>query len=208
MSTATATAAPRRTEPADRRMMPYRFTVEQYHRMIDAGVLVNARCELLEGVVVQKVTHNPPHASTVTALQNRLFRLLTDNWVLRVQCSISLSNSQPEPDLVVAEGPERRYERHHPQPRDLALVIEVADSSLPQDRLDKQRIYAGARLPVYWIVNLVDRQIEVYTQPRAGRSPTYRNCEVFRPSGSVPIVLAGTEVGRLRVRDLLPSSPA
>jgi Uma2 family endonuclease len=188
----------------DRRMIPYHFTVDQYHQMIDAGVFVNARCELLEGVVVEKVTHNPPHDVSISLLQRRLLRHLSEEWVLRIQSSVSLADSQPEPDLVVAVGPERRYSRHHPYPADIALVIEVAESSLDQDRVDKKRIYAAARLPVYWIVNLVDRQVEVYSSPRAGRSPTYRQRQDFQPGAAVPLHLAGKEVARLPVRELLP----
>ncbi len=208
MPTAAATAAPRRVQIADGRMMPYRFTVEQYNRMIESGVLANARCELLEGMVVEKVTHYPPHDGTVLLLQLELSALLPEGWVPRIQCSISLADSQPEPDVVIAKAPAHQYLIHHPYPRDIALVIEVAESSLPQDRVDKQRVYAAARLPEYWIVKLVDRQIEVYTQPRAGRSPTYRRRKDYRPGETVPVVLAGTEVGRLRVRDLFPSSPS
>jgi Uma2 family endonuclease len=201
---ATATVSTDVQPTIEPQVIPYRFTVDQYSQMIDAGFFINARCELLDGLVVEKVTHNPPHDGTILAIQRLLTTLLPDNCVLRIQSSISLSSSQPEPDLVAAKGPYDRYFRHHPYPRDIALIIEVAEASLAQDRLDKKRIYAAARLPVYWIVNLVDRQIEVYSSPRAGRYPSYRQREDFRPGASVPLFLAGAELARLPVRELLP----
>jgi Uma2 family endonuclease len=202
MSSAIAVDGLRR--PAETRMIPYRFSVEQYRRMIEAGVFVNARCELIEGLVVQKATHNPPHAGSISAIQLRISRHLSEEWVLRIQSSISLPQSQPEPDLVVATGPAERYFRQHPHPRDIALIVEVAESSLAQDRIEKKRIYASARLPVYWIVNLIAGQVEVYTGPRAGRSPEYRQREDFLRGDSVPVVLDGKELTRLAVRELLP----
>jgi Uma2 family endonuclease len=83
----------------------------------------------------------------------------------------------------------------------------VAESSLPQDRGTKVRVYARARIPVYWIVNIPDSQIEVYTQPRAGKSPTYRQQRIYRLDESVPLVLAGQEIAPFAVRDLLPPPP-
>lgn len=206
MTAATALAATRlpRSAPPER-MVPYPFTVDQYHRMIAANVFANGdRCELLEGWVVRKLTRNPPHDFAVTAIQRRLGRLLGDDWTLRVQCAATLAGSEPEPDALVARGPERRYLRRHPRARDIALVIEVAESSLELDRIDKLHIYAAARLLIYWIVNLIDGQVEVYSKPRAGKTPAYRRRHDFRPGDEVPVVLAGKEIGRLAVRELLP----
>jgi len=184
---------------------PYHFSVEQYHRMIAAGVFTDAdRCELLEGRVVRKVTHNPPHDAALTRLHRRLTRVLSEEWLLRVQCAISTATSEPEPDVAVVRGPEQRYDSRHPSSRDIVFVAEVADSSLEQDRVEKQRIYAGARVPVYWIVNLVGRQIEVHSLPRAGRMPTYRQRRVFQPGERLPVVIDSTEIARFRVTELLP----
>jgi Uma2 family endonuclease len=84
-------------------------------------------------------------------------------------------------------------------------MVEVADSSLELDRTTKQRIYARAKIPIYWIVNLIDRQVEVYTNPTgAGAQAKYRNRRIFAENGEVPVVLNGQEVGRIAVRELLP----
>lgn len=120
----------------------YRFSVEQYHRMIEAGVLTeDDRAELLEGVVTYKMTHNPPHDATISLLQSELLKRLPDEWVLRIQSAITLADSEPEPDLAGARGPARRYLRAHPGPRDLPLLIEVAETTLLQESGDE-----GARL--------------------------------------------------------------
>jgi hypothetical protein len=183
----------------------YRFSVEQYHRMIEAGILTeNDRAELLEGVVTYKMTHNPPHDATISLVQTELLKRLPDEWVLRIQSAITLADSEPEPDLAVARGPARRYLRAHPGPRDLPLLIEVAETTLLQDRETKGRVYARARIPVYWVANLVDGCLEVYTEPRAGRSPAYRKRRHYAVGQSVPVVLHGRDIGHIPVRDVLP----
>ena len=84
-------------------------------------------------------------------------------------------------------------------------MVEVADSSLELDRGTKQRIYARARIPVYWIVNLIDRQVEVYTIPTGvGARAKYRDCQIFSGDDEAPVVLGGQETGRIPVRELLP----
>jgi Uma2 family endonuclease len=183
----------------------YRFTVEQYHRMGELGVLTeNDRVELLEGWVVRKVTHNPPHAVALWQVQTALLARLAADWALRIQSPITLSDSEPEPDAVLARGPGSRYGAGHPVPRDIGLLVEVADASLDEDRGIKRRVYARARIAEYWIVNIPESQVEVYTQPRAGRSPAYRQQRVYRGDEAVPLVIDGQEIARLPARDLLP----
>jgi Uma2 family endonuclease len=102
-------------------------------------------------------------------------------------------------------GRARDYATHHPGSGDLALVIEIADSSLSQDRNVKGPLYARAAVPVYWIVNIPDRRVEVYSDPTGPVAlPAYRQRTDYGENDSVPLVLDGTEVGRLAVRDLLP----
>jgi Uma2 family endonuclease len=173
--------------------------------MIDAGVFQHdERCELLEGWVVRKMVHNPAHDAVVWLVQTMLLSRLPAEWVVRVQSAIETADSRPEPDVAVVRGPGIRYVAAHPKPRDVRLVVEVADSSLAQDRDDKQRIYARARIPCYWIVNLIDWQIEVYTDPRAGRSPAYRQRREFRHGEKVPLVVAEAELAEIPVHELLP----
>jgi Uma2 family endonuclease len=183
----------------------YRLSVEQYHRMIEAGVLTeDDKVELLEGWLVNKMPINPPHNSTITRIARHLIPLLPEEWILQVQGAVTLRDSEPEPDFAVLRGPESRYSRRKPQPRDVALMIEVSESSLLLDRGQKGPLYAQARIPEYWIVNLIENRLEVYTEPRAGRAPEYRQRRDYGLEESVPLVLGGREIARITVRDLFP----
>lgn len=201
---ATAVLVEQAAKPARGRSL-HRFSVAEYHRMIRAGILTeDHRVELLEGVIVDKMPHNPPHDGTITRIQRRLARVLSENWLLRVQCAITLKNSEPEPDLAIVKNLEDAYFVRHPGPRDIALLIEVADTSLEDDRQDKGRTYARARIPVYWIVNLNDRQIEVYTEPKSGKEPAYRQRTDYGIDTKVPLLLEEKEFASIAVGELLP----
>ena len=181
----------------------YRFTVDQYHRMVEAGILNdNDRVELLKGWVVEKMPQNPPHSSSITRVNRRLSRVLPDEWILQVQGPITLQHSEPEPDFAVVRGPEETYLKRHPTPKDVAVLLEVADSSLLDDRLLKATLYAEARIAEYWIVNLVDKVIEVHSAPRGGQ---YRKKKVYAVGESVPLVLDGEEIAVFAVKDFVGS---
>jgi Uma2 family endonuclease len=184
-----------------------RYTLEEYHHLIETGFFSeNDRVELLNGWIVAKMGINPPHASAVTRLSRRLARLLGASWIIREQSAITIppSDSEPEPDVVVVPGPEEAYDNHHPYPDQIVLLAEVADSSLAEDQGEKLQTYAAAKMPVYWIVNLVDRCVEVYTQPRGGKKPSYKKLTTYGPGDDVPVVIKGKERGRIPVKELLP----
>jgi Uma2 family endonuclease len=183
----------------------YRLSVAQYHAMIRHGILVEGdRVELIHGWLVPKMTKNPPH-TTATGLVSDALAPLVAGWHVRPQEPITLSESEPEPDVVVARGSRRDYTNRHPGPRDVGLVVEVAESSLEQDRNVMGPVYAREGIAVYWIVNLVDHQLEVHTDPSgACAQPDYATRQVFGPADEVPVVNDGVEVGRIAVRDLLP----
>lgn len=182
-----------------------RFSVTSYQRMIASGALTSDdRVELLENYVVVKTPHIPPHDSTIQRMLRPLLRSLPDGWDLRVQSAITLSDSEPEPDFAVVRGSSADYESHHPFARDVGLLIEVADTSLARDRHDKGRIYATAGIPIYWVVNLVDRQIEVYRQPSpAGAAADYAANHCYRIGDDLPLVLDGGAVALLPVAEFL-----
>jgi Uma2 family endonuclease len=194
-------AAPAMPPPGPVRL----FTVAEYDRMVRGGYLTdNDRVELLDGWIVEKMPHNAPHDSAVYKLQVRLMQALGPAWVVRGQSAVTLSASVPEPDIAVAPGPDSRYDAARPTPKDLALVAEVSDATLARDQGRKQAIYARAKIPVYWIVNLQDRWVEVYTDPRGGKSPTYRTRTDYAPGAAVPVTVAGKVVGTVPVSELLP----
>jgi Uma2 family endonuclease len=183
-----------------------RFSVAQYHRLIDQGYFNDDdRFELLEGWIVPKMTRNPPHDVAIDLATDVLRNLTPRGWRVRGQSAVTTAESEPEPDLAVVRGDARDYVERHPGPGDMALVVEVADSSLGRDRGIKKRIYARAGVPVYWIVNLAERIVEVYTDPTGpGEAPTFANRRDFGPDEAVPVVIDGREVGRVVARDLLP----
>ena len=182
------------------------YTVDEYHKLIETGVFVDgAPYELLEGYVVKKMSRGSRHDSTVQALTKRYFRLLPVGWDLRVQCATTLSDSEPEPDFALVRGDETTYRNRHPGPAGIGLLVEISYSSLTIDRIDKTRIYARAGIPVYWIVNLVDRTIEVFTLPSGpGDAPAYGSCTAYPVGTAAPVVLDGVEVGRVAVADVIP----
>jgi hypothetical protein len=172
--------------------------------MIETGILTeNDRVELLEGWIVPKMPHKPPHDGTIWLAQTALLPRLPPEWILRIQSAITTPDSEPEPDLVIARGPGLRYFTTHPTPRDIALAIEVADTSLLEDRKDKGRLYARARIPIYWIINLPDTQIEVYSQPKTGRSARYHKCDIYQSGQQVPLTIGGIKVRPIDVHELL-----
>ncbi|MBM4087824.1 MAG: Uma2 family endonuclease [Planctomycetes bacterium] len=184
----------------------WRWSVDQYHAMIGSGVLSeDDPVELLDGWLVMKMPKNPPLCSSTAGTHDALTSVLPAEWSIRSQEPITLSTSEPEPDLVVARGDQHRYCERHPGPEDIALVVEVAAASLERDRNFKRRLYAHAGVPVYWIVNLAGSRLEVYSEPsRAEERLDYRHRREFSASDEVPLIIEGREVGRLRVRDLLP----
>ncbi len=184
-----------------------RYTLDEYHHLIETGFFrEDDRVELLNGWIVAKMGINPPHASAVTRLSRRLRALLGEAWVVREQSSLTIASSasEPEPDIVVAPGPEERYDERHPTPGDTVLLVEVADASLAEDQGEKLRTYSASKVFLYWIVNLKDRRIEVYTEPRDGKSPTYKKRSNYGLRHAVPVVVRGKELGRIPVKELLP----
>jgi hypothetical protein len=126
-------------------------------------------------------------------------------WRLRIKSGVTLSDSEPEPDLALVQGPCRRYMTHHPGPEEIALLVEVADSTLSHDQRDEGRSYARAGIAWYWVVNLVDKQIEVYGDPTGPDAmPRYRKQRDYDPNADVPLVIDAVTVALVPVRELLP----
>ena len=183
-----------------------RMTLLEYHRLIEIGFYsTEDRIELLDGYVVQKMPQNDPHAVCISLIPDELLKAIPSEWTVRSQLPITLAgDSEPEPDAVICSGPKRRYGTGHPVAKDLAIVIEVAHTTLRRDRILKLRIYARNRIAVYWIINLIDVRVEVYTRPIGGKNPTYRQREDYGLTDRVPVVIAGETVGEIAVKDLLP----
>ena len=203
MSATTPTLEQNVTVPAD---SIWRFTVDQYHAMIQAGILVeDDPVELLEGWLVTKRSKTPRHSVITQLIRETLADLLSSGWYVDSHEPLTTVDSEPEPDVMVVRGETRQYPDRHPGPQDVALVVEVADSSLQRDRSLKKRLYAAAGISVYWIVNLIANQIEVYTEPSGPtEKPDYQRQQNYSLTDVVPVVIEEQEVGRLAVQELLP----
>lgn len=207
---ATLTTKPEATASSPSADVPdepiFRLSVEQYHAMARAGILTDEDpVELLEGWLVQKMTKSRPHVIAADRVRRAVERLIPPAWHVASQDPVTSADSEPEPDLAVIRGSVDDYPDRHPGPGDVALIVEVADSSLHRDRGSKKRLYARAGFPVYWVVNLVDRQVELYTEPSGPRKkPDYRRQQVLGPAEELSLLLNGVEVGRIPVRELLP----
>ncbi len=183
----------------------WRLNVDQYHDMARKGILVDgAPIELLEGLLVKKMTISPPHRRATRRVRLALEGVAPSGCYVDAPSPITLQQSEPEPDVVVVRGADGDYADRHPGPQDLLLVVEVADSSLRRDQGFKKVIYAKAAIPVYWIVNLIDRRVETYSDPTgAVEEPDYRVHRDFGEADHVPVVIEGREVGKILVRDVL-----
>ncbi len=203
---ATATLSPPSASYLPAKPALFRLSVQQYHEMIANHILTTEdKVELIDGYLVNKIPQNNPHSSTIQRLDKRLHRILPDGWEVRVQLPITLSHSVPEPDVAIVRGDDRSFDTHNPMPAHFGIIFEISDSTLAFDRGVKLELYAEAGLPEYWIVNLVDAQVEVYTQPISAASPTiYMSRMTYSPGQQVPVVMDGIVLGSLAVADLLP----
>jgi Uma2 family endonuclease len=174
--------------------------------MIETGILTSEdKVELLENYVVHKMPRNPRHDGTIQLGTETLGQVIPHEWRLRVQLTVVLPDSQPEPDFSVVRGDARTYFLRHPEPSDVGALMEVADASLLRDQRDKTRIYARANIPSYWILNLVDQRIEVYSRPSGPAAiPSYGAFQTYQPGDTIPLILDGSVVANLAVSDLLP----
>jgi Uma2 family endonuclease len=186
----------------------YRFSVHQYQQICSAGIIPeDERVELLQGVIYPKMTKNPDHILATELVQQVLSQLVGPGWFVSMQNPVEIESddSQPEPDAKVVRGDPRDYAGRHVGPHDLALVVEVADTSHRRD-LEKRGRYATAAIPYYWIINLNSREVEAYWGPTEAeeQAATYRESQVFDEAAVLPLVLDGREVAQVLVRDLLP----
>ncbi|MFT5168847.1 MAG: Uma2 family endonuclease [Saprospiraceae bacterium] len=160
------------------------FTVEEYHKLADVSILTeDDRVELINGEIITRSPINSTHAGTVTSLLESLFPILIKKATILCQSPIVIpSGSEPEPDIVVTRYKTDSYRSAHPSPKDIFFVIEVSDSTLEKDREVKHPLYASAEIPEYWIINLIDQQIEIHRQPKNGE---YHFKQIISEEGTI-----------------------
>jgi Uma2 family endonuclease len=183
-----------------------RFSLAEIHAIVQLGLLTeDDPYEFLDGWLLPKFARGPAHNYVASSLGDMLRKRLPAPWVVFSTGTITMPDSEPEPDLLVALGPIERYRLQYPKPHEVPLVVEVSDISLTRDRGLKNRIYARAGIAEYWIVNLIDRQIEVHTLPQLeGESPSYAQQAIYRPGQSVSVPLEGARILEIPVAELLP----
>ncbi len=209
MTVALAPQAIRQPETAarpedDPRHGPHRWTREEYHKMIAAGVFDDARVELLDGEIWNMAGQLTPHATSVRKTTLALRDIFGEGFIMEAQLPIAATKwSEPEPDVAVVSGTPDDYADHHPGPEEILLLVEVSDTSLNKDRKRKAKSYAQAGIMEYWIVNLVDQQLEVHRQPTP--EGLYLDIKIYPPTDSIETLTVPGDA--IRVADLLPPLP-
>jgi Uma2 family endonuclease len=149
-----------------------RWTLADYHAMVQAGLFAGRPIELLNGLIVEMPPEGPEHADASTRLMPELWSAAQGRYQVRAAKPISIppNESEPEPDIALVR--DRSYQTAHPHPGDIFLVIEFSKTSLAKDTEDKPLVYAQAEIEDYWVVNLRDRCVILYRHPVGGRYQT------------------------------------
>jgi Uma2 family endonuclease len=203
-----STLASMPTQPAGPIRIPrplYRMSLEQYESLIATGFFTkHDDVHLINGYVVNRMAESPEHGAVCDVIRRTMevILLAVAGWHARGQNGLKIPSqvSIPRPDLAIVRGDWRDYLNRYPESKDTALVAEVSVSSLDEDRAMAD-IYAAGGVPVYWIVNVDDGQVEVYSDP--GPSG-YQSHEVLAPGHVLSVMVNGVEVGEIPVADILP----
>lgn len=179
------------------------ITPAMYSEMIRLGVIdEKSRVYLWKGRLAERMPPNPPHSTSVKRGYDRLGRLLPDGFDIDRErpMALTLQPSVPQPDLAILRGSFDDHVTEFFPSTAVALVVEVADATLAKDRR-LAATYASEGIPIYWLLNLSARRLEIYSEPTEG---AYGRLTPFGPEDEAPVVLDGREVGRVHVRELLP----
>ena len=181
-----------------------KFTLEEYHWLIRQGFFADERVELIDGEIVRMPPTGPEHSTSNDRISSLLILLLANKpYYVRVQNPLALGEHEPVPDVAVVPGSPDDYRHSHPTTA--LLVVEIADTSLQYDRTTKMSLYASAGIPEYWIVNLVERRLEVYREPSSLEPETpfnalYKSLRLYSAQESVSPLFApevSIQVGQL-----------
>lgn len=166
-----------------------KWSISDYHQMVVAGILKHRQVELLAGEIIEMAPETPLHYNIAKRDSRHLETLLQGKADVRFNGPITLAESEPEPDIAIVRLPESAYDSRHPYPEDIYWVVEVANTSLQKDLTLKAAIYAAAKIPEYWVLDLANQQLRVFRNPL---EDTY-GTEIIHQSGTV-VPLAFPEV--------------
>jgi Uma2 family endonuclease len=205
MSTITPTM-PVMTPAVPSPLRPRRITVDEYERIILSGALKDPDgVELVDGFMVDKMAKSPQHGYSTRKALDGLVPIIGPGWTWRSEQPLRIPDyDEPEPDVVIVKGSTEDYAYRIPIPQDVGLLIEVSLTTLAYDRGEKRAHYARVGIPVYWIINLVEGQVEVYADPGPDG---YAPVTIYRPGQHVPVLLGGRDAGSIAVDTILPPPP-
>ena len=143
----------------------YKWSMEEWHRLIELGIFDNKSVELLNGDIVEMSPEGIPHSYTNLSVADYLRNILAEKAIIRESHPITLNNSEPEPDIAVVRLPKTIYAQHHPYPQDIYWLIEVSKTTLQFDLNIKAEVYASNNIPEYWIIDLVNKKVIAHTLP-------------------------------------------
>ncbi|CAN5399358.1 Uma2 family endonuclease [soil metagenome] len=184
------------------------FSLEEFHKCIDDGMFVNEdKVELIYGFMYQYGAITPRYCTVRRNLRECFYEHAIDPSEFHVSgagsITIAVNQSEPEPDLMIVRGPGDVYTNRHPYPEDVHIVFEASDETLDFDRTIRLEMYAQAGIPEYWIANIIDDRLEVYTRPEAGEAPRYESVKHYMPYETVEVALPGKQPFNLAVSDIL-----
>ena len=160
------------------------LTVEEYHKMGEAGVIsTDEEVELIEGQIIEKPMKGTSHSAVNKYLEKLLESCLGDAALVRVQDPVKLDNySEPEPDIAVVKPDDFYYATHHPTPPEIYLIVEIADTTLKRDTEFKAKVYAKAGINYYWVLDITNRQLYAFREP----TPTgYQNQQILSDDATI-----------------------
>ena len=183
----------------------HQWTRDEYYKMAEAGLFEGKHVELIEGRIIEMSPMGSAHATGVSLASDRLRSVVGPGFLTRSQMPLDLGDlSEPEPDIAVVAGTARDYTKAHPKVA--VLIVEVSESSLDYDRTEKASLYAAAGIPDYWVLNLVDRRLEVRRDPVPDPSELYGfgyKTVMILEAGDFVSLLAAPQ-SSIAVADLLP----
>lgn len=187
-----------------------RITVDEYLRIFESGILGHEpRVELLEGMIVNKEPQTIAHVFSRNIIGEVLHHVLPRGPGYFISMSSSLriddKDSMPDPDAAIFRGAIRDYSNRWRTPADAAIVIEASDTRYDADRTLKWSLYAASGVPVYWILDVNRKRLEIHSEPTGqGETAAYAKVSILGPDDEVPLVLDGREVGRFPMREIMP----
>ncbi len=168
-----------------------KWSVEDYHRMLEAGIFADRQVELITGEIVEVAPEGPLHRFINVTAADYLRELLQGKAQVYEAHPVTLTDSEPEPDLAIVRVPDTRYLSRHPYADDIYWLIEIADSTLARDLDKKKKAYADAKVAEYWVVDVQAGKLRVFRQPEAG---DYQSEEEYFQGVIEPLAFPEVEV--------------